>query len=110
MLYRYTGGVRHVAVVLPTRTLEVSTGELVDVDELEAERLDAHPDFTPAGGAPAGVELERELELDDLRKPELIELAVARGVDPSGTRAALIERLHAATVTTTTTSQEDTTS
>lgn len=106
MLYRYTGGVRHVAVVLPTRTLEVSTGELVDVDELEAERLDAHPDFTPAGDEPAGV----ELELDALRKPELIELAVARGVDPSGTRAALIERLHAATVTTTTTSQEDTTS
>ena len=108
MLYRYTGGVREVAVVLPTRTLEVSTGELVDVDELEAERLDAHPDFTPAAGAPAGDELE--LELDALRKPELIELAVARGVDPSGTRAALIERLHAATVTTTTTSQEDTTS
>ena len=106
MLYRYTGGVRHVAVVLPTRTLEVSTGELVDVDELEAERLDAHPDFTPADAALAG----DELELDALRKPELIELAVARGVDPSGTRAALIERLHAATVTTTTTSQEDTTS
>lgn len=108
MLYRYTGGVQEVAVVLPTRTLEVTTGELVDVDELEAERLDAHPDFTPAGDEPAGVELE--IEIDDLRKPELIELAIARGVDPSGTRAALIERLHAATVTTTTTPQEDTTS
>jgi hypothetical protein len=30
MLYRYTGGVRQVAVVLPTRTLEVSAGELVE--------------------------------------------------------------------------------
>lgn len=106
MLYRYVGGVREVAVVLPTRTLEVTTGDVVDVDELEAERLDAHPDWTPAGDEPAG----DELELDDLRKPELIELAVARGVDPAGTRAALIERLRAATVTTTNTSQEDTTS
>jgi hypothetical protein len=106
MQYRYTGGVQEVAVVLPTRTLEVTTGDVVELDELEAAKLDAHPDWTPADAETAG----DELELDALRKPELIELAAARGVDPAGTRDALIERLSAATVTTTNTSQEDTAS
>lgn len=107
MQYRYIGGVQEVAVVLPTRTLEVTTGDVVELDELEAAKLDAHPDWTPAD---AETDTGTELELDRLRKPELVELAAARGLDTSGTRDALIERLHAGTVTTTTPSQEDTAS
>ncbi len=52
-----------------------------------AVSVEAEPVEPPVGGDGAPVELER------MRKAELVELAQARGVDPDGTRAELINRL-----------------
>jgi len=103
MKFRYIGGVQDVAVVLPTRTLEVSSGELVELTDAEAAQLDDHPDWTADAGSAQGGDVD---ELDGLNKPELVARAEAAGLDTGGTRAALLERLRGAEITTTTTTQE----
>lgn len=97
--YRYVGGVQDVAVVLPTRTLEVTTGDVVDLTDAEAARLDEHPDWTADTDGPVD-------DLEGLTKPELVARAEAAGLSTSGTRSALLERLRGAEITTTTTTQE----
>ena len=57
----------------------------MDRNRARPETFEAEPVEPSADGAP--VELER------MRKAELVELAQARGVDPDGTRAELINRL-----------------
>lgn len=94
MQYRYTGGVQEVSVVFPDRVLDVHTGDVVDLSDVEADAIAGHPDWQPVGGASDG-------DLASLRKAELVELADAAGVDTTGTRSDLIARLTAATPTTT---------
>lgn len=55
------------------------------------EKPRSSPSTPPAPAAPL-VEPTRA-ELDDLRKPELQDLARQRGLDDSGTKAELVERL-----------------
>lgn len=99
MQYRYSGGVQNVSVVLPSRVLDVTSGDVVDLTADEAARLDAHPDWAPATAEPV-------VELEALRRPELVELAAQAGLDTAGTRADLIERLGASATTTTPAPQE----
>lgn len=48
---------------------------------------------TPARPAPSRAAVPSRAELDDLRKADLQELARERGLDDSGTKADLVERL-----------------
>lgn len=83
MLFRYSGGVQYVSVVLPGRVLDVTSGDVVDLTDDEVAALADHPDWEPADAVP----------LADLTKPELVELAELTGVDTSGTKADLVDRL-----------------
>lgn len=63
-----------------------------------ARRKSAHTDqATPAPQTappvPAAAPVKTRAQLDDMRKADLVDLARARGLDDSGTRAELIDRL-----------------
>lgn len=81
MELRYIGGIQTVTVVFPERTINVATGDVVDLSDTEVALLTGHPDWVPVAA------------LADLKRSELVELAELAGVATTGTKTDLIARL-----------------